>query len=191
MTQWLLATLNKGKQEEIASYLKPLSISFKGAESLGFQVPPETGKTFQENALIKATFYENYTHLPILADDSGLEIPALNGFPGVYTADYVKACGSYDKVFDDLKHKLKNQISEARFICVLALLDINRKATFYRGELNGHLVFPPRGQKKFGFNPIFQPKGLTQTLAEMTVEERLRLNHRGQALHKLIQDYKE
>lgn len=188
---WLVATFNKGKQQEIAAYLAEFNIRTIGGKSLLSQPPFETGSALKDNALLKAQAYCSLTDCPILADDSGLVIPALGGFPGVNTADYVNLCGSYDQAFKDLKERLKDKKHDAFFMCILVVIDRLKQTHFFEGEVTGHLVFPARGKQGFGFGPIFQPTGSLFTLGEMDLKQRTAHNHRGRALSSLGKALKE
>lgn len=177
----IVATHNPGKLREITNLIKPFGLSIKSAPELGLVEPKETGTQFEENAYIKAFAAAKETNLPALSDDSGLEVLALGGAPGVYTADWATmADGSRDfnfgmrKVEDALQKcgALTEQERKARFICVLCLAWPDGKSEYFRGTIDGTIVWPPRGKDGFGFDAIFLPDGFNHTFGEMTAEQK-------------------
>lgn len=177
----IVASHNAGKISEIRDLIGPLGFSAKSAADLNFIEPDETGTTFEENATIKALASAKASGLPALSDDSGLVIDALDGAPGVYTANWAeKEDGSRDfvmameKVEKALAEKgAKDQASRtARFVSVLCLAWPDGHVELFRGEVEGHVVWPPRGTKGFGYDPVFQPEGYDQTFGEMSAEEK-------------------
>lgn len=198
----VIATHNKGKLAEFAELLAPFGITAKSAGDLGLPEPAETGSTFEANALTKASAAAQATALPALADDSGLCVDALGGAPGVHTADWAtKPDGSRDfrmamaKVEEALKARGASAPSQrrARFVAVLCLAWPDGTAEYYRGEVDGTLVWPPRGSRGFGYDPMFQPDGFDQTFGEMDASEKhgweagrgdLGLSHRARAFAK-------
>ncbi|PRX01947.1 UNVERIFIED_ORG: XTP/dITP diphosphohydrolase [Martelella mediterranea] len=177
----VVASHNPGKIAEIAELIGPLGVSAKSAAELSFDVPEETGTTFVENATIKALASAEKSGLPSLADDSGIVVDALDGAPGVYTADWAEtADGSRD--FAMAMQKVEKALAEkgattpdartARFVCVLCLAWPDGHTETFRGEVEGNLVWPPRGDKGHGYDPVFQPAGHTKTFGEMDADEK-------------------
>ncbi|AMM85130.1 RdgB/HAM1 family non-canonical purine NTP pyrophosphatase [Martelella sp. AD-3] len=194
----VVASHNAGKIAEIAELIGPLGFSAKSAAELSFDVPDETGTTFEENAAIKALASAQKSGLPALADDSGIAVDALDGAPGVYTADWAEtADGSRD--FMMAMEKVEKALAEkgatapearaARFVCVLCLAWPDGHTETFRGEVEGNLVWPPRGEKGHGYDPVFQPKGHDRTFGQMEPSEKANggpedggaLSHRARA----------
>lgn len=201
---FVLASHNKGKLREFADLLAPFGYIVRSAAELGLAEPAETGTTFEENAYIKAHAAATATGLPALADDSGMCANALNGAPGVYTADWAtQPDGSRDfylameKTEKLLREKgaLTPKQRRARFVAVLCLCFHDGEAEYYRGEVEGQLVWPPRGELGFGYDPVFQPDGYATTFGEMTAEEKhgwkpgepYALSHRARAFKKFAE----
>lgn len=177
----VVATHNAGKLKEIADLIGPFGFETTSAGELGLEEPEETGTTFEANAYIKAFFAAKSTGLPALSDDSGLEADALDKAPGVYTADWaIEPDGTRDfnkamqKVEDALEKKGATTPDKrhGRFVSVLCLAWPDGHAEYFRGEIEGTLVWPPRGKDGFGFDPIFQPEGYSKTFGEMTAQEK-------------------
>jgi len=188
----LIATHNQGKLDEIAQLLQPLGISVTSAKAHGLPEPDETGTTFVENARIKAHAAATATGLPALADDSGIEIDALGGAPGVYTADWAETPGGRDFV---LAMKTTHQkLSEtgvptphtARFCCTLVLAWPDGHDEIFPGVMEGQIVWPMRGDQGHGYDPIFQPEGYVSTFGEMDRWEKNKISHRADAFRKLV-----
>ena len=155
-------------------------------------VPNENGISFEENALIKAKFASKIINnsMPAIADDSGLCIKNLDNSPGIYSARWAKD-NNYINAFNRIKSDLekKNVLMDkqvAKFVCVLTLIDIDKKEYMYKGILGGRLVFPPRGEFGFGYDSIFIPNGYKKTLAELKPFVKNSISHRGKAIKKLI-----
>jgi XTP/dITP diphosphohydrolase len=183
----VFATHNEGKVHEIQNIVGD-SIKILSLTDIGyFEEIPETGSTFNENAFIKAnTIYQIYKK-PTFADDSGLEVRALNGRPGVYSARYA---GVNLKNFEPHIVKLLNELNgvkdrKARFKSVICLI-INDKTYYFEGLINGQIIDHPRGNNGFGYDPIFVPDGYTKTFAEMDLDEKNKISHRSQAIRKMI-----
>lgn len=200
----VVASHNAGKLREFADLLEPFGIDAKSAKEFGLPEPDETGTTFEENAYIKAHAAAEATGLPALSDDSGLCIDALDGAPGVYTADWAtREDGSRDfmMAMEKTEGKLREKGADTpakrtgRFVATLCLCFPDGKAEYYRGEAEGHLVWPPRGTDGFGYDPVFQPEGFDITFGEMTAEEKHgwkpgdadALSHRARAFQKFAQ----
>ncbi len=192
-THLLVATHNTGKLEEIAALLDPYGISVSGAADHNLEEPPETGTTFAENARIKAHAAARATGLPALADDSGLEIEALAGAPGVYTADWAETRSGRD--FTLAMRKAQDWVAQtgvappwrARFCCTLALAWPEGEDAVFAGVAEGQIVWPMRGENGHGYDPIFQPEGYTQTYGEMDRWEKNRISHRAHALRLFVE----
>ncbi|EYB67102.1 deoxyribonucleotide triphosphate pyrophosphatase [Deinococcus phoenicis] len=186
----VVATGNAGKVREIAEALGNLEAGGLGwqLEALnGLPLPEETGTTYEENAALKACAAAITTGLPALADDSGLEVAALNGQPGVYSARFGNRANDTERnVY--LLEKLRGAADRrAKFVSVVILAYPDGHLETYRGELPGTLLEGPRGENGFGYDPLFVPDGETRTLAEMTVAEKRAISHRGRALAALMQ----
>lgn len=195
----VVATHNAGKLREIAELVAPYGIEIRSAGELGLDEPEETGTTFRENAYIKAFAAAQATGLPALADDSGLSVDALDGAPGVYTANWAEQPdGSRDwmmamtKVEEALQQRgaVSPDARRARFSATLCLAWPDGHAEYFVGEAPGTLVWPPRGDKGFGYDPMFQPDGASRTFGEMDSSEKhgvgggpdgLGLSHRTRA----------
>jgi len=188
----LVATHNAGKLEEFQEILGPLGITVTSAKDHGLPEPEETGTTFVENARLKAHAAAQATGLPALADDSGLEVDALGGAPGVYTADWAETPSGRDFIMAMEKTHAKlidanaPQPWTARFCCTLVLAWPDGHDEVFEGHANGQLVWPRRGQDGHGYDPMFQPAGDTRTFAEMTHAEKNALSHRGAAITALL-----
>ncbi len=188
----LIATHNAGKLEEFHELLTPLGITVTSAKDHNLPEPEETGTTFIENARLKAHAAAQATGLPALADDSGLEVAALDGAPGVYTADWAETPQGRDFIMAMEKTHAKliaanaPQPWHARFCCTLVLAWPDGHDEVFEGHANGTLVWPRRGQDGHGYDPMFQPAGETRTFAEMTHDEKNALSHRGAALNALM-----
>jgi XTP/dITP diphosphohydrolase len=177
----VVASHNAGKIAEIADLIGPFGFSAKSAKELNFSEPDETGTTFEENAAIKALASAKASGLPALSDDSGLVIDALDGAPGVYTANWAeREDGSRDfpwameKVEKALQERGATETAQrtARFVSVLCLAWPDGHTEFFRGEIEGVVAWPPRGTAGFGYDPIFQPEGHERTFGEMTADEK-------------------
>ena len=177
----VVASHNAGKLREIADLIAPFGLDARSAAAYGLPEPDETGTTFEENACIKALAAAQATGLPALSDDSGLVVDALDGAPGVYTANWAETeDGSRDfaiamrKVEDALREKGATQPGDrrGRFVAVICLAWPDGHAEYFRGEAEGTLVWPPRGELGFGYDPVFMPDGFDITFGEMTAEEK-------------------
>lgn len=185
----VVASHNSGKVREIAALLAPLGVEAVSAAALNLPEPEETETTFAGNAALKARAAAEASGLLSLADDSGLEVFALGGDPGVYSARWAGPSKDFgaamQRVRDELEAKGATDLS-ARFVCALALAQPGGAVDVFEGEVRGSLVWPPRGTQGFGYDPIFQPIGHTRTFGEMSHEEKLPLTHRTRAFEKLI-----
>jgi XTP/dITP diphosphohydrolase len=193
MQKLVVATHNKGKLKEIKELLSNLPFEVFNADNFNIPEPIETGATFIENATLKAEHALPYVDdAYVLADDSGLEVEALGGSPGIYSArwggenkDFIKAM---QKVYDEITAKGMNPNGQAaRFICTLALTKNGEETQTFTGIVEGNLTFPARGEKGFGYDPIFVPNGYTKTFAEIDSILKTKLSHRTKAFNKLLE----
>ena len=194
----VIATHNPGKLREIAALIEPLGIDCVGAEELGLPEPEEIGNTFIDNADLKAREAADLSGLPALADDSGLAVDALHGMPGIFSArwaedsegnrDWMRAM---EKVWGAIQEAEPDAPPAAHFVCALSLAWPNDGQTeAFEGRVEGTLVWPPRGDKGFGYDPIFLPAGRDQTFGEMDPELKHRISHRADAFRKLVRALK-
>lgn len=191
LQQFVFATLNSNKVKEIESLCSEYNTKVYDASSFTKELPKETGNTFAENAAIKANYLGKISNLPSLADDSGLCVNALNGDPGIYSARWAGESKNYNLAINKICEQLKNTSDySASFVCVLALFlpDCN-KIEYFRGEVRGNLVFPPRGGNGFAYDIIFVPDGYNQTFAEMSSKLKNSISHRKQAFNLFAQKH--
>lgn len=189
ISRLLIASNNRDKSNELAVLLRPYNIEVLSAAQFPFKDPEETGSTFIENAELKARYYGELTQLPSLADDSGLCVEALGGEPGVYSGRFAGQSRDFTMAFDKIKKLLEDKdlsTSKAFFNCVLSLWLPGGEIMNFEGKVDGVLVFPARGEYKFGYDPIFIPDGYNQTFAEMDRELKNQISHRSKAFHKFI-----
>lgn len=189
----LVATHNAGKLEEIAKLLEPFPLTVTSAGALGLAEPVETESTFVGNARLKAHIAARATGLPALADDSGIEIDALNGAPGVYTADWAQTPAGRDFTMAMTNTWAKLEAigaphpRTARFCCTLVLAWPDGHDEVFAGEMPGQIVWPMRGDLGHGYDPIFQPRGFSTTFGEMDRWQKNEISHRADAFRKLVQ----
>jgi XTP/dITP diphosphohydrolase len=182
----VLASHNKGKLAEIAAVLAPAGVELIGAGLLNLPEPEETGATCLENALIKARAAVAASSLPALADDTGLEIAALDGWPGVITADIGGPERDHELAMARILERLDgNADTSARFVTVLALCWPDGHVETAEGEVRGRLVHPGRGARGWGYDPYFLPDGETRVFAELAPGEKNALSHRARAVRAL------
>ena len=190
----VIATHNKGKLEEFAQLLKPHGVTIFSAGGLGLTEPEETEDNFRGNARIKALFAMTHSGLIAISDDSGLCVDALNGEPGVYTADWAGPTRDWNMAMCNVEEKLQSGGAttpaqrKGQFKCTLCVMWPDGHEQFYEGVAHGQLVWPPRGLLGHGYDPIFVPNGQAQTFAEMTHAQKNSLSHRGLALTMLLHD---
>ena len=189
----VVATHNEGKREEIADLLRDFGVTLTSNADHGLPEPEETEDTFVGNARIKAHAAAKATGLPALADDSGIEIAALNGAPGVQTADWAETPEGRDfpmamrRAFEELEAVSAPFPRTARFCCTLVLAWPDGHDEVFEGTIPGQIVWPPRGDQGHGYDPIFQPDGHQETFGEMDRWEKNRLSHRARAFERLIE----
>jgi XTP/dITP diphosphohydrolase len=190
----VIATHNPGKLREIAELIEPLGIACVGAEELGLPEPEEIGNTFLDNADLKAREAADLSGLPALADDSGLAVDALHGMPGIFSARWAEdSDGNRDwmrameRVWSRLEEVGPDASRDAHFACALSLAWPNDgQIEGFEGRVDGTLVWPPRGDKGFGYDPMFVPLGHEQTFGEMDPAEKHKISHRARAFEKLV-----
>lgn len=190
--QLLIATKNKGKVVELEKLFAGLPIALKSLNDFPNALDvEETSKTFAENAALKARSYSQQTELWSLADDSGLEVDALNGAPGVFSARYAGEMASDRENIEKLLQEIKdtgNQNRVARFVCAMAVADDAGEIKFAaEGFCDGIIIGEPRGANGFGYDPIFVPDGFTETFAELDASVKQKISHRGRAAGEIIQ----
>ena len=188
-SQLVVASHNEGKVREIKALLGPHGIQAIGAGALGLPEPEETGTTFAANAEIKALASAKASHHAALADDSGLCVEALDGAPGIYSARWAGPTKDFriamNRVHGELRHK-GLLTSAAKFVCALCIAMPSGEARLFEGEVHGHLSFPPRGLRGFGYDPIFVADGMEQTFAEIEPAQKHAMSHRARAFEKLL-----
>ena len=194
----VIATHNPGKLREIRDLMEPLGISCVGAEELGLPEPEEIGNTFVDNADLKAREAADLSGLPALADDSGLCVDALQGAPGIFSArwaedeqgnrDWMRAM---ERLWREVEAAGPDAGHDAHFACALAIAWPNDgQAENFEGRVDGMLTWPPRGDKGFGYDPIFVPAGHEATFGEMDPAEKHQMSHRADAFRKLVEALK-
>jgi len=193
----VIASHNEGKVREITALLGPYGMDPVSAGALGLPEPEETGTTFAQNAALKALASATASGLPALADDSGLEVTALGGRPGVYTADWAERQpfeGTPGRDWYMAMGKVEGLLAQfgpdadrsAAFVCTLCLAWPDGETALFEGRAEGTLVWPPRGTMGFGYDPVFQPIGGKLTFAEMAPEAKHAISHRARAFEKLV-----
>lgn len=185
----VIASHNPGKVREIDALIRPFGVQAVGAGTLGLTEPEETGATFVENAILKATLAAEASGEHCLADDSGLAVAALGGEPGIYSARWAGP----DKDFGIAMQKVEKALSNAgnpdrtaRFVCALALAWPDGHVDCFEGTVAGQIVWPPRGDRGFGYDPIFVPDGHGNTFAEMDPDAKHAISHRADAFRQLV-----
>lgn len=185
----VLATHNNHKVKEIREILSPYGITLYGLNDLNLDPGEvkEDGKTYYENALIKAREVMKLTNLPIIADDSGLEIDALDGFPGLNSARYASKMGGHHLAMESILEQLKDEDNrKARFCCTIVLVNQEDEPLVFEGEMKGHIAPFIKGNNGFGYDPFFIADGYDVSIAELPENIKNKLSHRYKALRKLI-----
>lgn len=183
----VFASHNEGKIKEIKKLLAPYGIKVKSALDMNLPDVEETGKTFEENSLLKSRTIAKLVNMPCLADDSGLCVDALNGAPGVYSARYAPN-RDFDKGMEKLlaeMEKSPNKSRNAHFSCVISLAWPDGQYKVFAGQVDGKIAFHKMGAGGFGYDPLFVPEGFTISFAQMSQEEKNKISHRGRAVEKL------
>jgi len=189
----VVATHNAGKLREIRELLEPLGIDCVGAAELDLPEPEETGNTFVDNAELKAREAADLSGLPALSDDSGLSVDALHGMPGIFSARWAEDEDgnrnfgrAMERVWREVEEAGPEAGHDAHFTCVLSLAWPDGDIESFEGKVHGTLVWPPRGDKGFGYDPIFVATGMDKTFAEIEPAEKHAISHRAQAFSKLV-----
>ena len=189
----VIATHNEGKLREIRELLAPFGIECLGAAELDLPEPEETGVTFVDNAELKARASADLSGLPALADDSGLSVDALHGRPGIHSARWAEdESGNRDfgramqRVWTEVEAAGPDAGHDAHFVCALSLAWPDGAIESFEGKVHGTLVWPPRGEKGFGYDPMFVATGMDRTFAEIAPAEKHAISHRAIAFKKLV-----
>ncbi len=188
----VIASHNAGKVREIGELMRPFGVAVFSAGDLDLAEPEETEDTFAGNARIKAHFAARHSGLPALSDDSGIQVDALGGAPGVHTADWAETGNGRDfamamtKVWTLLEEKNAARPRTARFCCTLCLAWPDGHEELFEGSVEGQVVWPMRGTRGFGFDPVFLPDGETETFGEMDPAKKHGMSHRADAFAKLV-----
>lgn len=184
----ILATNNKHKLQEVREILSPKGFIVYGLSDLQLQPEEveENGNTYKENALIKAKSVQKLTQMPIIADDSGLEILAMDNKPGIHTARFASSCGGFENAFKEILKNVEGKDRSAKFICSICLLNVEDKPLFFEASIPGRIAEKPYGNGGFGFDPIFVCNEIDMTYAEIPQDMKNKVSHRGKALLKLV-----
>ena len=186
----VFATKNRGKVREVQEKLKEFGIEVVPVDEVAeVEAPEETGETFCENAYQKATYYSEKLGMPVIAEDSGLEVEALGGKPGVYSSRFAGENATDEennrKLIEELK-KRGLESSPARYVSFIFLAFPEKAGLWSEGEVRGRVITEPRGTGGFGYDPLFVPEGYEKTMAELPLQEKNRISHRGKAVEKLV-----
>ncbi len=183
----VIATHNPGKAREIADLLAPFAVEVIAAGALGLSEPAETGATFLANAAIKAAAAARASGIPALADDSGLQVRALGGRPGIHSARLAGPAKDFARAMRAIEDELQGQADRrANFICALALCWPDGHCETFEGRVDGTLAWPPRGDHGFGYDPVFVANGHAVTFGEMPPEDKHAISHRADAFRQLV-----
>ena len=185
----IVASHNEGKVRELAELFAPFGIACLSAAGLGLSEPEETGKSFAENATLKAVAAAKASGMLAVADDSGLEVAALHGAPGIHAARWGGPNKDFSLAMARVNHELEaSGVADARanFTCALAIASPDGAARVFEGKVFGMLTWPPRGSHGFGYDPIFVPDGYSETFGEMEPKLKNRLSHRMRAFEQLM-----
>ncbi|MDD5597779.1 MAG: RdgB/HAM1 family non-canonical purine NTP pyrophosphatase [Victivallaceae bacterium] len=186
MSKIVAATYNLHKLEEYRKLLAGQELEILSLNDCpGYEEPEENGSSFEENANLKALAAANYCDLPAFADDSGLEVEALNNAPGIYSARYAENDPArIDRILKELAGKENRR---ARFVCVISVAFNGEIVGSFRGEIYGTIIEKPRGINGFGYDPVFMPDGFDKTFAELAPAEKNKISHRAKAVEKVIE----
>ncbi len=182
----IIASHNEGKIKEFKSLFSGYNVKITTSSSIGIEEVEETGKTFEENAVLKAKSIPE--GLISLSDDSGLCIKALKDEPGIFSARFARNCGGWYEAMKKLHEKIKingHDSTEAKFVSVIALRWEDSSLSTFRGEVNGFISWPPRGENGFGYDPFFIPSGYKKTFAQMNHNKKILIDHRYQAFKEI------
>lgn len=189
----LVASHNSGKVREIADLLAPFGVETTSAGALGLPEPEETGKTFIANAVIKAQAAALGSGMTAVGDDSGLVVPSLDGQPGLYSARWAGPDRDFSVAMEKIETLLREQGAtgpedrRAHFVCALSLAWPDGHTETFEGRVDGHLIWPPRGDLGFGYDPMFVPEGHAMTFGEMEPPAKHAMSHRANAFRKMIE----
>ena len=185
----VVASHNEGKVREIRALLGPWALDIRSAAGLGLAEPEETGSTYRENAAIKAKAAARASGFPALADDSGFEVRAINGDPGLHSARWAGKDRDFSAAMERVRAAVEASGSDdrsCRFVCALSLAWPDGHDETVAGAIDGELAWPPRGDRGFGYDPIFVPEGRKETFAEAEPEWKHKVSHRARAFETLI-----
>ena len=187
----LIATNNNHKLKEYAEMFTPLGIEITSPKQEGLDIDPlENGKTFEENSLLKAQSFKEHTSLPVLSDDSGLSIDALDGFPGIYSARFASEQGGNKIANERIIELLKNKKKNASFFCVITYMDENNDIHQFKGECKGEILDKPEGENGFGYDPIFYSFEAKTCFGTASEDVKNKYSHRAKALEKFVEYFK-
>lgn len=189
-TRLVVASHNTGKVREISELIAPWNLDAVSAAAMNLPEPEETETTFVGNALLKARAAARGSGLPALADDSGLCVEALGGDPGVYSARWAGPDKDFARAMQDVHRRMQavpGASTAAWFICVLALAWPDGEEVAFEGRVDGNIVWPPRGSRGFGYDPMFVPQGYQQTFGEMDPVAKHAMSHRARAFSKFVE----
>ncbi len=184
----IFATHNAHKIEEVSEILAPLNIKILGGDDCGLPDVEETGKTFEENALIKALAGVKALGKPVLAEDAGLSIEGLNGAPGIYSARFAAEHGGYTETFKYIINALKDKSRKAYYTSVMVLAYSETNYHVFKGYMHGEIAKEPSGTNGFGYDPMFIPDGFDVTLGHIDAETKNSISHRSKAI-KQVYDF--
>ena len=190
----LLATGNLHKLSEVKAILSPFDIELYSLKDFNISMDGvvENGKTYRENALIKVNYLKDKVDMPIIADDSGMEIEDMDNQPGIYSARFAAEKGGHKNAIAYIEEQLKNSKDrKARFVCDIALANVEETPLVFESIVNGTIAKEMHGNEGFGYDPIFIPDGYTKTYAELSDKEKNTISHRATALLKMVNYLKE
>ena len=185
----VLATSNQGKAKEIRELLAPYNITVLSAKEAGLAFPEETGTTFEENSRLKAENGSQQSGLICLADDSGLEVDALGGAPGLFSARFAEEKGGYEQAMSSLYEQAKEKSNfKANFTCALSVAFPNADTLTFTGKVFGNLCWPPHFGSGFGYDPFFVPDGYDKPFGALPMEIKQQISHRHNALAQFVSE---
>ena len=191
ISKLLIGTNNKGKLREIRALL-PKRIKTFSTSKFNLKSPRETGRTFEDNSIIKSKYFSKKTNLPCLADDSGLEIDLLNKAPGIFSSRWGGKSSNFNKAIKKVYRELdkkdknwKNKKIKARFVCALSIFFLNKKIACVRGKVEGTISSKPKGKNGFGYDPIFIPIKGKYTFGQISPKKKYKIDHRFFAYKKI------
>ena len=188
---FLVATHNKGKATEFRELFQRVNVSTKFSFELNIEEPIENGKSFEENSIIKAKSCSGLNY-NVISDDSGLCVNCLNGEPGIYSARWAKLYGGWENAMHEIYKRIlktKNNDFSAKYCCVLTILWKNGHINTFYGEIEGQIVWPPRGDNGFGYDPFFMPSNKNKTFGELEKKVKMDIDHRSIAFNKILKNH--